>query len=518
MGIEKIKAFEFPKLSDGNANGIEDFFKQIVKPQFSNRQSIINTHNALMEYLKLDGKVFFLRLYGSYPKDRYFLLRRGFLTEYPDKTKMAFCDNTFSMLFTGLKIAGLTYTSNELKSFLTQNKVICSFLTTKEERELSYYKREGAINLNLNSKGWYLAHIKPTGTGFDKRRLRDIFPNPSRSEWDIETKIRRTKTNLNDTELKILKAQFIRLIHPLNSFLVPKKNHLLYSGKNIGEEAELLKYTQDFLKNEFHKEYKEFNNITLEYDFPEINNTIDEIAWFKDKIKEKVNKKRNDETQTAKMKYPTNKRAVNVMKIGQFVRHVFRDAFEKGLITPTISKDLQNIEYSQEHFNAGYEILRDRCDERGIIDDNGRNRYYARELFCDNFRLSSQWYTRQWDDLLKWLSSIGYAFNESELNAIEKPKTTDANIAGRNNLTSNDIRNNFIVSQNKLGRGSVIQVTFKNGGSHDGETYLYEHDKLVESCREYLQQSPTWNNAGNWSNSNNIPSWAMNSGLIKKLK
>jgi hypothetical protein len=65
-------------------------------------------------YLNMDNKTLFLRLYGSYPKDKYDLLRRGFLTEYPCKTKISFCDNTFSMLFTGLKLANIPLTNLKL--------------------------------------------------------------------------------------------------------------------------------------------------------------------------------------------------------------------------------------------------------------------------------------------------------------------------------------------------------------------------------------------------------------------
>ena len=297
MSIANIKQYKFDKIDNGHANGVDDFFNKIVKPQFSNKQNIIKTHNTLMEYLNFNEKVLFLRLYGSYPKDKYHLLRRGFLTEYPNKTRMAFCDNTFSMLFSGLKIANLGYTAEELKQYLFQENLICSFLLTSEERELCYYKRDRAINVNLNSKGWYLAHIKPAGTGFYNRALKYYFPNPSRNEWDSETKIRQSKTNLDGNELNILKAHFIRLIHPLNSFLVPKKTHLSYSGKNIGEEIELLSYTQKFLKDEFPIEYEEFNKLTLEYNFPAFSSRINEVKWFKDKVVNEVKETLNDTVQ-----------------------------------------------------------------------------------------------------------------------------------------------------------------------------------------------------------------------------
>ena len=82
-------------------------------------------------------------------------------------------------------------------------------------------------------------------------------------------------------------------------------------------------------------------------------------------------------------------------------------------------------------------------------------------------------------------------------------------------LIPNDVRNNFYVSQNLLGENRVIEVTFNNGGAHHGESYVYDHDNLVEACSEYLNNSNNWNDVGNWSSSNNIPGWAMETGLVK---
>ncbi len=62
-----------------------------------------------------------------------------------------------------------------------------------------------------------------------------------------------------------------------------------------------------------------------------------------------------------------------------------------------------------------------RAKEKTIKDENGRNRYYASELFCGGYHLTSQWVEPQWDILLKWLNGLGYEINENELNEIEIP-------------------------------------------------------------------------------------------------
>ena len=92
------------------------------------------------------------------------------------------------------------------------------------------------------------------------------------------------------------------------------------------------------------------------------------------------------------------------------------------------------------------------------------------------------------------------------------------NMLRQDKLIPNDFRNNFYVSQNLLGENKVIEVTFNNGRAHHGETYVYDHDNLVEASNEYLNNSGNWNDVGNWSSTNNIPGWAIQSGLIKRIK
>ncbi len=105
----------------------------------------------------------------------------------------------------------------------------------------------------------------------------------------------------------------------------------------------------------------------------------------------------------------SEKRKINEMKIGQFVRHCFREAYTQGLITQEEIINLQNPEYSDCIFNAKFEVLRN--INRTIKDEKGQPRYYAREVFCGNYRLSSQWYEPQWDYFLAWLKKIGCQYN-----------------------------------------------------------------------------------------------------------
>ncbi len=330
--MEKVLIHKFETVQKGTATDIEDFFEKIVKAQFQNKEAILETHRALMKYIELHDAIFFVRLYGSFVKDKYNLLRRGFVSEFLDKKRIVFCDNTFSMLFTGLKIAGISYDEKQLKDFLKQKSVICSFGQTSLEKELSYYERTNAININLNSKGWYLAHIKPVGKCFGdlNESLKDIFPNPDREKWDINTKIRFVNDNLDNNALEILKAHFIRLIHPFNSFLLPKKSQVVYEGKNLGEEAELLKYVSDYLQQEFGEAFEEFNKVSMAYDHTSNKkDKIQNIEWSSSPIKNTTKKAKKS---TIKKNEKTKNNSLELeedlpLKLDSWLQSIGKEAF-----------------------------------------------------------------------------------------------------------------------------------------------------------------------------------------------
>tara|TARA_B110000027_G_C16073999_1_gene280453 strand:+ start:55 stop:1062 length:1008 start_codon:yes stop_codon:yes gene_type:complete len=109
-----------------------------------------------------------------------------------------------------------------------------------------------------------------------------------------------------------------------------------------------------------------------------------------------------------KSRNTSSKREVNGMKIGQFVQDSFRKAYDQGLISEDEINKLQDPEYSNRIFNANFEVLR--FKKKSLEDHNQRVRYYSKELFCNDFHLSSQWYLPQWDNLLAWLKEIGYKY------------------------------------------------------------------------------------------------------------
>lgn len=271
--------YKFPLVTEGIAKSTEDVFNILIRNQFENKAQIIAQHKALMEYVKQPAATYFVRLHYSAPKDKYQNLRRGFLSQYADGNKIVFCDNTFALNFTAAKAAGILYNVDEVNKFLNQKQMVYSFGTTSIEKELSYYDPKGAKRQNINPAGWTLAHIKPVGYGFNGEKLINHFPNPDRQEWNPDTRIRLVDSKLSETELTVARAHFLRLVHPLNSFLVPKNNLVQYVGKRLGEETDLINFVYQYLKEEFPAEMEELESFTMQYEFPE-STSLGEIKWY----------------------------------------------------------------------------------------------------------------------------------------------------------------------------------------------------------------------------------------------
>ena len=306
--LKDIKNKGIIRVRSGSAGCVEEFFNNVIKDQFCAVEEIRAIHKALIEYINQDDAVFVLRLFGSDSRKNYNNLRRGFLTQYPDGHKMVFCDNTFAMPFAAMKVAGKSYTTTELNAYMADPTTRFGFGSTKEERDLAFYHwNANKANINLNSYGWYLAHIVPVGKHYSQGSLRDIFKNPKREEWCLtENNVRRVKNNPTSDELSVLKAHFLRMVHPLNSFLVPKTALLAYNGKNIGEEPELINRVQDYIMATFPDEYKELSKLMQapqkeEYPTDAVS-TIGSIVWSDSELSIAKEKRKFNHQKTAKVK------------------------------------------------------------------------------------------------------------------------------------------------------------------------------------------------------------------------
>ena len=75
----------------------------------------------------------------------------------------------------------------------------------------------------------------------------------------------------------------------------------------------------------------------------------------------------------------------------------------------------------------------------------------------------------------------------------------------------------FQISNNLYAQNEVIKVTFNNNRAHHGKTYIYNHDDLYDKTIHHLRTLPVWEREGIFTSSNNIPGWAMETGLVTRI-
>lgn len=51
--------YDIEGVKEGRASNVVDFFDQIIKPQFQNKQGIIRIHQELLKYIESSEAVFF---------------------------------------------------------------------------------------------------------------------------------------------------------------------------------------------------------------------------------------------------------------------------------------------------------------------------------------------------------------------------------------------------------------------------------------------------------------------------
>ena len=62
----------------------------------------------------------------------------------------------------------------------------------------------------------------------------------------------------------------------------------------------------------------------------------------------------------------------------------------------------------------------------------------------------------------------------------------------------------FVLSRALLGQEVIIEFTNKKG-----ITYKYDHDQVYAVNQERIENMECWHKYGNYTNSNNLPTWAI---------
>jgi hypothetical protein len=61
----------------------------------------------------------------------------------------------------------------------------------------------------------------------------------------------------------------------------------------------------------------------------------------------------------------------------------------------------------------------------------------------------------------------------------------------------------FVLRKSLIGNNTIITFTNKKG-----ITYKYDHDAVYSMNQEKLEGMECWHKYGNYTNSNNLPTWA----------
>lgn len=94
--IDNTNKFHINKLPEGKACTVEELYNNVISINLPKLETVKKWHKLLIDYIDDEQAVFFIRRYSSAPKKDWTLIRRGFLTEYPNGLKYVFCDNYFA--------------------------------------------------------------------------------------------------------------------------------------------------------------------------------------------------------------------------------------------------------------------------------------------------------------------------------------------------------------------------------------------------------------------------------------
>lgn len=308
--LELIKSSSvLTDLPSGKAKDLDEFWAKVIEPTLPDVNVVQCWHEILTEYINKSDAVFFVRAFGSYNsktknKD---VLRRGFYNTTDHHFNTAYCDNFLTSYFYSMAFDGYCPSYDDFEATMKSRKFPCGFLQTKEENEYAAYFH--GKNPDITNKGYKIAHIYSAGENYNAKApyqtvgdfCNAVFPRGLNTEWsktktDIHGEYHYRYVKMGQTEADLAKAfaiaHFIRTVHPINYFLVPKnsnkdkasgviKTNIVWNDAGeikdeIGEDADLINYVADKIKQRFSKIYgksgRDIYSEFLELVYPVINN------------------------------------------------------------------------------------------------------------------------------------------------------------------------------------------------------------------------------------------------------
>lgn len=298
--LNNTNKFKIKDLPTGKVRTIKGLSENLIELNIPKNDTILKWHKLLLEYVNDEEAIFFIRRYASASNKNWSLIRRGFLTEYSSGLKYVFCDNYFAHYFFLMAILDYTPTYDEFKSSILNRKFPYGYMETSAEKPFRAFPKGKAVN--INRAGWKLAHIYSVNQNdynFNyKSESSTLFPRGEQLDWksnygnDYPSRLFKEK---EPSELrKITIAHFLRLVHPINYFLVPKKS---LSNYDIGEQSEVIQHMRNRQIVLYGKTYFDFEELILAVDKKQKNQSyqnfeIDFEYGFEQKII--PSKKRNN--------------------------------------------------------------------------------------------------------------------------------------------------------------------------------------------------------------------------------
>lgn len=238
---------------------------------------------------------------------------------------------------------------------------------------------------------------------------------------------------------KFLVAHFLRLVHPLNMFLSPKRGYEKnIVCKDIGEYNKLINYVYQHNKDTYQSIFKEYLSLimvdenilfycdgkdmidceyglcknestktTKEKEIKELENEIDKLKKKMELLKEREKNKGNLHLETS-----TKFEIRQLETIQVYIKRLLRILYSDNLLTTIDLERLQDKEYCKKKFGINYPLLI--TDYRKLKDATGCNRYWVNYMLANKYYVCSQWWKNDFDlykfNIYKWVEEkqIGY--------------------------------------------------------------------------------------------------------------
>lgn len=271
--LQSIAQIEYPDIGSGHYHSFNDIYNNVVARNRIEPMVMDRWWGLLREYVRRDDCIVFIRRYGNErPRSN---LRRGFYSRCPGGFGYVYCDNKLSHYFYTMARAGFVPTLDEFSTVIRDRIMPYGNGGSCEENELQAYRHGRATR--INSRGWYLPHIFSADDPCDYlpeyAALRQLFDRGFRGQWirhvGEDYCVRDLDRNFTDEERRIFTAHFLRLVNPMNHFLMPwqKWQRTIVDGRvigrGIGEYKDFLAFMRLRRREELRDSFEEFENMIM---------------------------------------------------------------------------------------------------------------------------------------------------------------------------------------------------------------------------------------------------------------